>query len=202
MITKTIFKIFPYLIIGALLYMMNITKSNYNQNKVSVKKDSVYTPVILDSIETKFDTIYLPSPVKDSIVYKENKVNIELLEKYKAASDKLALYEEAIEINKYEEVFEDSIQKVTVFTEARGKVTKQSIEAVVKERKAPCYTKTIETTIIKQDNKSFFIGGDVLLVDDKTKIVPSAVYKFNNHTMIKFGTDGQNYTIGAYINLW
>lgn len=203
--TKIFFKIIPYVVIVILLFIININRVDYDTDKVIVKKDSIYTPVKLDSIETKFDTIYVPTPiVKDSIIYKENKFNVELLEKYKASQNKLELYKEAIKNNSYIEVFEDSIQKVTVSSDVQGKLLKQSIKTVIKEREAPCYTKTIETTIIKQDRPKVFLGLDADVSFDRSipTLTPSILYKTSNHTIYKVGFNANEIKLGIYINLW
>lgn len=204
--TKLFFKYFPYLVIAILLYIINIGKSNIDNNNIETKIDSTYTPIKIDSIITKFDTIKNIEPkVKDSIVYKINPYNEELLKKYEEATNKLELYKKAIKEHEYEEVFEDSIQKITVYSKTRGKLLKQSVNTTLKERNIPNYTKTITNTIIKQDNSKIFIGIDANIptkVGQTFVLTPSIMYKSPNHNIFKVGFDNEGIKGGFYINLW
>lgn len=204
--TKLFFKYFPYLVIVILIYIININKSNIDNDNIETKIDSTYTPIKIDSIITKFDTIKNIKPIiKDSIIYKINPYNKELLKKYEEATNKLELYKKAIKEHEYEEVFEDSIQKITVYSKTRGKLLKQTVNTTLKERNIPNYTKTITNTIIKQDNSKVFIGLDANIptkVGQTFVLTPSIMYKSPNQNIFKIGFDKEGIKGGFYINLW
>lgn len=94
----------------------------------------------------KLDTVYLPTPI--SIV---NPVNTELLSKYNSLKDtvaKLELFKTVIAEREYNEVYEDSIQKITIYTKVQGKLLKQAPKYQIKPS-----TITIKDTTIINYNK-------------------------------------------------
>lgn len=78
----------------------------------------------------KLDTIYLPKPINI-----KNPINTELLSKYNSLKDtvaKLELFKTVIEERDYNEVYEDNIQKITIYTKVQGKLLKQAPKYEIK----------------------------------------------------------------------
>lgn len=71
-------------------------------------------------VEKEFDTIYEPQPIP----YLVKEIDTALVEQYKKANDSLKekLFEQAVEVKQYKEVFEDSIQTITVDAEVTGEL--------------------------------------------------------------------------------
>lgn len=111
-------------------------------------------------------TIETPEPIviyktieragKTEYVATENPINQELLSKYNNSLDsieKLKLYSLAITERKYIEIFNDSVQKITVESDVIGTLTKQKISYI---------TKSKEITILKPSNRlEFYLGGNI-----------------------------------------
>lgn len=94
----------------------------------------------------KLDTIYLPKPI--AVV---NPVNTELLVKYNSLKDtvaKLELFKDVIKEREYNEVYEDKVQKITVYTKVQGKLLKQAPKYEIKP-----YDIIIKDTTIINYNK-------------------------------------------------
>jgi len=100
-------------------------------------KQEIEVPVVLEipipSKENSFEVTKIeevPYPVK-------NPINKELLKKYKQAKDSLEkykLYKEAVTKRKYKEIFEDSVQKITVTAKTTGTLDNLKIQYKTKER--------------------------------------------------------------------
>lgn len=200
--SKIFFRIFPYIIIAVLLIMFGIDRTNKPEPTIITKIDSVYTPIKIDSVITKFDTIYKPVP---KVVYKTNPVNQELLDNFKKASDKLKLYEEAIKENEYVEVFEDTLQKVTVHSTTQGKLLKQSVNTQLKPRTIDHYTTTITKTIVKHDESKLFLGVQAKVPtfrEGPIEFGPTLMYKTPKQNIWSVGVTNTGVTIGYSIKLW
>ena len=106
-------------------------------------------------IEKQFDTIKLPTPVPvtkkviDSTLYKEHV-------KLKDSIAKDSAYKEAIAINEYNQVFDDSIQTIEVYTKTQGKILEQSLQYETKPR-----TITFLDTLEIKKKGSLNVGGGV-----------------------------------------
>ena len=87
-------------------------------------------PITLyETVEVKGETEYIKVP---------NPINKELLDKYNQAKDsidKLKLFKEVITERKYVEVFEDSVQKITVETNVIGTLLNQRVDYKTKAKK-------------------------------------------------------------------
>jgi hypothetical protein len=188
--------------------MLNVgkPKSSFTTNTISE-----YTPITLDEIITDFTPHYDMLPVTDiqyidSIVYKTNPTNVKLLKLYNESLNKLALYEEAIKINTYNEKFEDSLQIINVKTVVRGKMLKQSITTVLKPRIIPHYTTTITNTETIIDQSKLFFGATAYIPtvpDQQFSYSLDVMYKAPNQNVWKLGFDNnKNVNIGYYINLF
>lgn len=205
---KIFFKIFPYIIIGILLLMIfSNKKSRITSTIVTTTKDSIYTPIVIDSVVSTFDSILNPVPViTNDTTYVTNPVNLELVKKYQEAVDKLTLYKEAIKNNEYLEVFEDTLQQVTVKSNVQGKLLKQSVTTTLKKRTIPHYTTTVTNTIIKQDRAKVFLGIDIDIPTStygKLNYGVHVMYKTPNNNIWKGGIDNNGNIITSYsINLW
>lgn len=205
--SKLFFKNLPYLIIIILCILLYIQKNDNSTINEVISKDSIYTPIKINSIKTKFDTIKIIKPIiRDSVIYKENPVNKDLLKKFKDASNKLELYKKAIEENEYIEIFEDSIQKITVYSKTQGKLLEQSIESHIKEKEIPHYTTTITKTVIKKDNNRLFVGGGIsipTIPSEPFRYEGGILYKNKKNNIWSLKIDNKkNISIGYYFNIW
>lgn len=102
----------------------------------------------------KLDTIYMPQPH-----YVTNPVNSKLVEEYDALKDSLGkkqAYIDAITQREYNEVYEDSLVKIDVYTKVQGKMLKQAPKYYVKPITVT-YTDTIKIPAPKLRNK--LLGG-------------------------------------------
>lgn len=106
-----------------------------------------------------FDTVYEPTPVP----YKVTEVDTTLVEKYKKANDSLkkALFEEAVKVNEYKEVFEDSIQTITVGANVTGKLNSLSVDYETKPRKIKVDTVIPFKTPSTKNSFSLYVEGGV-----------------------------------------
>ena len=109
------------------------------------EKKSEFEPVINPEPET----IRVPFEVvkwKDTVIYKENPVNTELVEQYKKVlSDKdsilaLQLYADAVAIREYNEVLEDSLIRTDNYFKTQGKLLEFKQEYTLKEREVSLKT--------------------------------------------------------------
>lgn len=85
-------------------------------------------------VETDFDTIYLPQPIK---VIKETKIDSTIYNKYLALQDSIAknkLVKDALTIREYNQSFDDSIQTIDVYSEVTGTLNKQQVSYKTKPR--------------------------------------------------------------------
>lgn len=121
--------VLPWLIIlvGAYFLVREINK------EPEVLEVPVEIKVPVPSIKKEFDTIYKPKPVP----VKEIIIDSTYYEEYKALKDSVAkdsLFKEAIKINDYQVTFEDSIQKIEVFSKVRGELLNQKAQYETKPR--------------------------------------------------------------------
>lgn len=78
----------------------------------------------------KMDTIYEPK-----FIEKENPINKELLAQYTALKDsvsKLNLFKEVITEKEYNEVYEDDVQIISIYTKVQGSLLKQAPKYKIK----------------------------------------------------------------------
>ena len=113
-----------------------------------------------DTIKNPAEVIKLPSEVIiDSIYYDKY---IALLEE----KEKDSAYKDAVTIREYNQVFEDSIAKITVFSKSRGWLVEQTASYDIKERK---FT---ENAPIPQKYHLFMGGGAGVPMKDNSSIQP------------------------------
>lgn len=170
--------------------------------KEEVKVD---VPVKLDipipAKEGKSDTIYLPSPIK----YKENPLNKELEKLYKEAKDSLEkqrVFNEAIKEREYNEIYEDSVVKTTVYTRTQGKLLKQSVNYLVKPYNVK--VDTIVNTVIQIPKRNELYYGFDTNVNMKnltnSSIGSSLLFKNKKDKIIQFGVGIQDVNKGVSVD--
>jgi len=96
----------------------------------------------------KLDTIYLPKPITI-----KNPVNTELLKKYNALKlkdsiTKDSMFIDAIAEREYNETYEDTSVKISIYTNVQGKLLKQASKYEIKP-----YTITVKDTTVINYNK-------------------------------------------------
>lgn len=133
-------------------------------------------------VEKVFDTIYQPIPVA-------SKADEELLKKYEALKDeneKIKLVENLARARTYREVFDDSIQTITVESSVTGKLTSQSVSYKTKPREISTVVK--ETVPVEMPkSKMHLLGGiETGVPTDMTN--PGAVIKGTMFLESKKGT--------------
>lgn len=122
-----------------ILLILFLYKGNEVLEPQIIIKDKI---VNVPGKDGKLDTIYLPKPI--SVI---NPVNTELLVKYNSLKDtvaKLELFKDVIKEREYSEVYEDSVQKISIYTKVQGKLLKQAPKYEIK----PYTIKVKDTTII------------------------------------------------------
>lgn len=147
----------------------------------------------------KLDTIHYPAPYAV-----ENPVNITLLQKYESLKDSIAkkqLFKEAITENEYNEMYEDSTVKISVYTKVRGKLLKQAPTYLIKPSKIT-YKDTTSISIAPLPKIKVYGGIEVgqavnalvfkpqikanLLLQNKKENIWSASYDSNNTAWIGY----------------
>jgi len=127
-----------------LMIIFLFKSSEIQEPKVIIKDKLIYLP----GKEGKLDTIYLPKSIN-----KINPINTELLLKYNSLKDTLArsdLFKTVIEEREYNEVYEDKIQKISIYTKVQGKLLKQAPKYEIK----PSIISIKDTTVINYNKPS------------------------------------------------
>lgn len=127
--------------------MFFIKKPQVKEVKVPFRVE-VKVPVI----ERVFDTILKPFEVKKEVVVRDEK----LIEKYKKANDSLkeALFNSAVTVREYKEVFEDSTITITVGANVTG-----TLNSLIAEYKTKPRIIVLDTTLkVKVPDYSRSIG--------------------------------------------
>src|SRR5690606_7679366 len=117
-------KILPYvacLVLGMLLL---------NECNREPKKETIIRSVMVPEVITHYDTIKIGSPV---YIHKVDTVYIDRFLR-SDSTEKLSLYKDAVTIREYNQVFEDSLSKIVVYSKTRGNLLKQSVRLTVFER--------------------------------------------------------------------
>jgi len=121
---KLLKQILPYvacLVLGMLLL------NECNRDPV---KETITRTVTVPKIIKQFDTIEVEKPVN---VYKVDTVYINNFVE-SDSTEKLDLYKDAVTIREYNQVFEDSLSKIEVYSKARGHLLEQSANLTIFER--------------------------------------------------------------------
>jgi len=146
----------------------------------------------------KLDTIYMPQPH-----YVTNPVNSKLVEEYDALRDSLGkkqAYIDAITQREYNEVYEDSLVKIDVYTKVQGKMLKQAPKYYVKPVTVT-YTDTIKIPAPKLRNKlltGIEIGAPIKL-DSNPIFKGNILLQNKKDNILSVGYDSNNYGWIGYI---
>jgi len=115
----------------------------FKNPKIKISDPIIVERIItIPGIEGKFDTIKLPQPIK----YINNPDIDKIVEDYNKLKDSIAkveFFKDIITINEYNEVYEDSLVKIGVYTKVQGKLLKQAPNYFIKP-----YTHKYKDTII------------------------------------------------------
>src|SRR5690606_24348889 len=117
-------KILPYLaclVLGMLLF---------NECNRTPKKETITRLVTVPEFNTHYDTIEIERPVyvhKVDTVYIDRFIHSDSIEK-------VDLYRDAVTIREYNQVFEDSLSKIEVYSKTRGDLLNQSVNLTVFDR--------------------------------------------------------------------
>jgi hypothetical protein len=103
-------------LIGFLLGL--ILMFSVKQCSTEIVRVPIEIEVEVPVVEVQYDTIYTPKPIP----YAVREVDTSLVEQYRKANDSLreALFNKAVTINNYKEVFDDEYQTITVDAETTG----------------------------------------------------------------------------------
>ena len=137
-------------VVIGLAIMFTLKECNTEIIEVPVRVE-VEVPVVVK----EFDTIYEPVPVPYTVV----ELDTTLVEEYKKANDSLKqeIFNSAVTVREYKEIFEDSIQTITVGANVTGTLNSLSVGYETKPR-----TIVIDTVIpVKVPTKPFTIYGEV-----------------------------------------
>ena len=142
-----------------------LTACLFIQRGCSDKSDNTQI-VTIPEIKGKFDTV-VPKEIEYKTKYKyvtlagdtivtENPINDSLVKQYETLKDsvsKFKLFVDATKIRQYNEVFEDSVIKISTYAETSGKLLKMAPSYVIKERK--------QSVNVKQTVFALYAGGNV-----------------------------------------
>lgn len=115
----------------------------------------VEVEVLVPSVEKDFDTIYKPT----TVYVKVKEIDSSYYKKYVKLKDSVAkdiMFKEAIEINEYKQVFEDTLQTINVYTKSRGTVLSQSVSYKTKP-----YTIKVKDSVENKVKSSLSIGTEL-----------------------------------------
>ena len=159
------------IIIALCVYIWFIPgRSSKNDHNDSVKIDSVQKTITTGSKIISYDTVKpqptivknyftIPGATKDK--YLEALV-LELQNKYNSKVDSITILKELLEatkIREYNEVYDDSLFTVKVFSRTKGYLSDQKVDVELKPQSLTYYEKTI--TKEKYPIFSVFLGSDI-----------------------------------------
>lgn len=113
------------LVIAAIVFIRQCGQEP-EKEYVTIEKE-----VLIESVEKQFDTIYEPKPYPVKVV----EIDSSYYEEYKKLKDSVAkdsMFKEAIKINEYNQVFEDTLQTIDVYSKTRGNLLEQSVKYTTK----------------------------------------------------------------------
>ena len=148
--TKLKISILLHIVLSLLIVFLLIAGKEIKA-KVIIKDKIVEIPGKQGEIEYKDN--FIPYPV-------ENPVNSDLLEKYnnlKNEFEKEKLYKEAITVNEYNEIYEDSTVKIDIYSKVQGKLLKQAPKYFIKPYPLIIRDTITQTIIYPSTNK--LLGG-------------------------------------------
>ena len=143
---------FVVAVLVGMAIMFFIKKPQIKEVKVPFRVE-VEVPVI----EKVFDTVFEPQEIIKSVVVKNDK----LIEEYKKANDSLkeALFNSAVTVREYREVFEDSTITITVGAKVTG--TLNSLVAEYKTKPRIIVVDTTLTVDVPDYSRSIVVYGEV-----------------------------------------
>ena len=143
---------FVIAVLVGMAIMFFIKKPQIKEVKVPFRVE-VEVPVI----ERVFDTVFEPQEVIKNVVVKNDK----LIEEYKKANDSLkeALFNSAVTVREYKEVFEDSTITITVGAKVTG--TLNSLIAEYKTKPRIIIVDTTLTVEVPDYSRSVVVYGEV-----------------------------------------
>ena len=143
---------FVVAVLVGMAIMFFIKKPQIKEVKVPFRVE-VEVPVI----EKVFDTVFEPQEIIKSVVVKNDK----LIEEYKKANDSLkeALFNSAVTVREYREVFEDSTITITVGVKVTG--TLNSLVAEYKTKPRIIVVDTTLTVDVPDYSRSVVVYGEV-----------------------------------------
>lgn len=153
------------------------------------------------NIETKipeskivFEPVISPTPVL---------VKPRPIPEFEGASDKEkdSLYRDAITERTYNEIFDDSLATVTVHSKVEGRLKRQSVSTVLKERTVQIDT-TLDLTVPVEKNIKVYAGAEISTWQDG--VVPSLGLMLQNKKdrILKLSIDTEkNISAGIYFKL-
>jgi len=142
---------FVVAVLVGMAIMFFIKKPQIKEVKVPFRVE-VEVPVI----EKVFDTVFEPQEIIKSVVVKNDK----LIEEYKKANDSLkeALFNSAVTVREYREVFEDSTITITVGAKVTG--TLNSLVAEYKTKPRIIVVDTTLTVDVPDYSRSIVVYGE------------------------------------------
>lgn len=165
-----------------------------NKKEIEYIEVPVEIELEIPIIEKEFDTIYLPSPIKekkpqiDSTYYKE-------YIKLKDSITRDSIFKKAITIREYKPRFEDDSIIIDVYTKTRGTLLESQITYKTKPRNIVLDT----TLLIKVPRRSkLYVGGSIYLDTDEKAVAspgigPEMSFLNKKQTkIISFGYDAVN----------
>lgn len=121
-----------------LLLLFVIGFMSWSSDKPQIEDMPGSIDVTVPPVNNKSDTVFMPVEVmRDTTIYKENRYDKVLADKYKASQDsieQLNLYIQAITERDYKINFKDEYQNVAVTSKVRGELLEQSLEYDIHER--------------------------------------------------------------------
>lgn len=146
------------------------------------------------------DTVYRPTQIMKSV---ENPINQKLLKQYDSLVDSIAkrgFVEKAITEREYNEVYEDSLVKINIYSKVIGTMLKQAPNYVIK----PSRIIVKDTTIISYSKpiKSKLLGGveiGVPIRGDRIALKGSLYLQNKKHNMLSIGFDSNETVWFGYI---
>lgn len=174
------------LIVGAIIFIRQCGEEPV------IEYVPVEIEVLVPSVEYVHDTIKDPVP----IYVKVPEIDSTYYEKYKVLKDSVArdsMFKEAIRINEYNEVFEDTLQTIDVYSKTRGKLLEQSVKYTTK----PYYI-TVKDSVAIKKKFTISLGAEVGIPTiptlSSTPVVKGGIIfknKRDNTFSISYDTEGR-----------
>lgn len=172
------------------------TEIQYVDVVVEVPVPGVAGEIVHDTIWAEPEIVTVESPLYNNL--------LEEYAKTKDSLERLKLFTDAITIRTYNEIFEDSIQKIDVRSKVQGKLLGQDLSYFVKPT-----TIVLDTTLAVPIKKRFkvFAGGEIGFPTDFNsvdfKVAPTfkanLILKNRKDNMISIGVDTRGTLWGGYL---